>query len=166
MNGDGRSLRLDDRLASLATHCCLWTGCSNRCFLSRAELVTHVESEHVDGARSCLPDDGSDDGTAGSTRQWRRARRRGWLDGHSRSTAGAFHCGWSGCPRRWQPFNARYKLLIHTRIHTGDKPHQCTVSVNCSNINPMTDSNSLPEDGRTWSELSANFCSTHYNLKS
>uniref|UniRef100_UPI00358F6BB2 zinc finger protein GLIS3-like n=1 Tax=Myxine glutinosa TaxID=7769 RepID=UPI00358F6BB2 len=37
-----------------------------------------------------------------------------------------FTCLWSGCPRRNRPFNARYKLLIHMRVHSGEKPNKCT----------------------------------------
>ncbi|MCJ8742269.1 hypothetical protein PDJAM_G00080120 [Pangasius djambal] len=37
-----------------------------------------------------------------------------------------FICFWSGCPRRHKPFNARYKLLIHMRVHSGEKPNRCT----------------------------------------
>ncbi|KAM6986107.1 zinc finger protein GLIS3 [Aplochiton taeniatus] len=37
-----------------------------------------------------------------------------------------FACFWSGCPRRFKPFNARYKLLIHMRVHSGEKPNKCT----------------------------------------
>eukprot|EP00057_Strongylocentrotus_purpuratus_P035304 XP_798511.3 PREDICTED: zinc finger protein GLIS3 [Strongylocentrotus purpuratus] len=37
-----------------------------------------------------------------------------------------FTCFWQGCTRRFKPFNARYKLLIHMRVHSGEKPNKCT----------------------------------------
>ena len=38
-------------------------------------------------------------------------------------------CMWEKCSRNQKPFNARYKLLIHMRTHSGEKPNHCTVSM-------------------------------------
>ncbi|XP_061404927.1 zinc finger protein GLIS2 [Lethenteron reissneri] len=36
-------------------------------------------------------------------------------------------CHWEGCARMGRGFNARYKMLIHVRTHTNEKPHQCPI---------------------------------------
>ncbi|XP_034836844.1 zinc finger protein GLI1-like [Maniola hyperantus] len=36
-----------------------------------------------------------------------------------------FSCLWRDCMRARRPFNARYKLLIHMRVHSGHKPNRC-----------------------------------------
>ncbi|KAA0195651.1 hypothetical protein HAZT_HAZT005810 [Hyalella azteca] len=38
---------------------------------------------------------------------------------------GSYHCMWQGCSRD-KGFNARYKMQIHIRTHTNERPFQCT----------------------------------------
>ncbi|KAK3926475.1 Zinc finger protein GLIS2-like protein [Frankliniella fusca] len=38
---------------------------------------------------------------------------------------GLFYCGWEGCSRGYRGFNARYKMLVHVRTHTNERPHRC-----------------------------------------
>lgn len=42
-----------------------------------------------------------------------------------------YQCKWDGCPRKGKGFNARYKMLIHIRTHTNEKPHRCTLCGKC-----------------------------------
>ncbi|KAI8429685.1 hypothetical protein MSG28_000253 [Choristoneura fumiferana] len=38
---------------------------------------------------------------------------------------GLFYCGWRDCLRPQRGFNARYKMLVHIRTHTNERPHTC-----------------------------------------
>lgn len=40
-------------------------------------------------------------------------------------------CLWNNCQRRGKVFDARYKLVIHLRCHTGERPYHCSFT-SCS----------------------------------
>lgn len=69
---------------------------------------------------------GSDDEICGNEYQSLQHVVDHLRDEHLTQSLGNYSCFWRDCPRLGVPFKAKYKLVNHLRVHTGERPFVCT----------------------------------------
>ena len=70
-------------------------------------------------------------------------------------------CFWENCPREGKPFKAKYKLVNHIRVHTGEKPFPCPFP-GCGKV--FARSENLKIHKRTHTGKPPSFSSMYYFL--
>ncbi|XP_066581802.1 zinc finger protein GLI1-like [Prorops nasuta] len=107
------------------TRRCGWRDCGFT-FATLKGLVEHIGRCHVQSSSS------KSHGRHGHGRRVQRDRDKDKcnIKEENGNNVGAptsqdeFACLWQGCSRQ-RPFNARYKLIVHIRVHTREKPNEC-----------------------------------------
>ncbi|KAL1280315.1 hypothetical protein QQF64_014915 [Cirrhinus molitorella] len=59
----------------------------------------------------------------------------------------SYVCLWEDCSRQRNPFKAKYKLINHLRVHTGEKPFQC--SFGCGKVFARAENQKIHERTHT-----------------
>jgi len=94
----GIAARMELLPEAIRRRACIESSMCLRSFSSMSALVNHVTDEHV-------------------TPQ-----------GDEGPTVTEYSCRWTGCQRGSTSFKAKYKLISHIRVHTGERPFVCSFS--------------------------------------